>query len=359
MGLDVDTWEVDHAAIARLPGTVPSSGPTRAGRTSPPLAGSGRGGRSLVLSRTSTSSRRPPGALDARPWAASRRRPHVGPRRRRHEERDRRDGLRRPRAARRRRRLRGDLSLVTVIEEECTGNGALSALDRGYTADAAIIPEPLGRTALEAQVGVTWARIAVHGQGAHAERASAAQNAVVKAARVIDGCASSRPAPTRARPAAAVRRPRAPAQLQRRRHPRRRLDLVGSGGVPLEVRLGLFPGEDMRASPGRVPRRSCSPSWREIPGSPGIPRGDVLRVPGRWLRRPPRHADRRSARPHPPRADGRGARAALVHGHHDARFFNLFYDTPCTCYGAVGGNLHAPDEWVDLEASARSRRCWR
>ena len=58
-----------------------------------------------------------------------------------------------------------------MIEEECTGNGALAALDRGYTADAAIIPEPLGRTALEAQVGVTWARIAVRGQGAHAERA--------------------------------------------------------------------------------------------------------------------------------------------------------------------------------------------
>jgi acetylornithine deacetylase len=32
------------------------------------------------------------------------------------------------------------------------------------------------------------------------------------------------------------------------------------------------------------------------------------------------------------------------------RFFNLFYDSPCTCYGAVGGNLHAPDEWVDLES---------
>ncbi len=34
----------------------------------------------------------------------------------------------------------------------------------------------------------------------------------------------------------------------------------------------------------------------------------------------------------------------------DARFFNLYYDVPATCYGPEGGNLHAPDEWVDLES---------
>jgi acetylornithine deacetylase len=34
----------------------------------------------------------------------------------------------------------------------------------------------------------------------------------------------------------------------------------------------------------------------------------------------------------------------------DVRFFNLYYDTPATCYGPAGGNLHAPDEWVDLES---------
>jgi acetylornithine deacetylase len=36
----------------------------------------------------------------------------------------------------------------------------------------------------------------------------------------------------------------------------------------------------------------------------------------------------------------------------DARFFNLHFDVPATCYGPLGGNLHAPDEWVDL-ASVR------
>jgi acetylornithine deacetylase len=34
----------------------------------------------------------------------------------------------------------------------------------------------------------------------------------------------------------------------------------------------------------------------------------------------------------------------------DARLFNLYYGVPATCYGPLGGNLHAPDEWVDLES---------
>ena len=58
-------------------------------------------------------------------------------------------------------------------------------------------------------------------------------------------------------------------------------------------------------------------------------------------------------------ADARGVHRELTGGEldylaftgtTDARFFNLFYDVPATCYGPLGGNLHAPDEWVDLES---------
>jgi acetylornithine deacetylase len=34
----------------------------------------------------------------------------------------------------------------------------------------------------------------------------------------------------------------------------------------------------------------------------------------------------------------------------DARAFVVHDETPATCYGPIGGNLHAPDEWVDLES---------
>ena len=34
----------------------------------------------------------------------------------------------------------------------------------------------------------------------------------------------------------------------------------------------------------------------------------------------------------------------------DARAFVVHDATPATCYGPIGANLHAPDEWVDLES---------
>ena len=57
--------------------------------------------------------------------------------------------------------------LQSVVEEECTGNGALACLHRGYGADAAIIPEPFDETIMSAQVGVMWLQIEVLGKPAH------------------------------------------------------------------------------------------------------------------------------------------------------------------------------------------------
>ncbi|MEM7189467.1 MAG: M20/M25/M40 family metallo-hydrolase, partial [Pseudomonadota bacterium] len=53
------------------------------------------------------------------------------------------------------------LYLQAVTEEECTGNGALAALVRGYRADAAIITEPTGEQLTRANVGVLWFAIEV------------------------------------------------------------------------------------------------------------------------------------------------------------------------------------------------------
>jgi acetylornithine deacetylase len=57
--------------------------------------------------------------------------------------------------------------LQSVIEEECTGNGALACLLAGYTADAAIIPEPFDEL-LSAQLGVMWLTLDVYGVPVHA-----------------------------------------------------------------------------------------------------------------------------------------------------------------------------------------------
>ena len=58
----------------------------------------------------------------------------------------------------------GDVYVQSVVEEECTGNGALACLQRGYRADAAIIPEPSG----DRLGGGAGRRDVVPGQGARA-----------------------------------------------------------------------------------------------------------------------------------------------------------------------------------------------
>jgi acetylornithine deacetylase len=72
----------------------------------------------------------------------------------------------------------GEVYLQSVVEEECTGNGALACLQRGYRADAAIIPEPMGERLLHAQVGVMWFQVKVRGRPAHVAYAGTGANAI-------------------------------------------------------------------------------------------------------------------------------------------------------------------------------------
>lgn len=66
--------------------------------------------------------------------------------------------------------------LQSVIEEECTGNGALACLDAGYSADAAVIPEPFGQSCLVAQLGVIWFQLKLTGKPAHVLDAASGSN---------------------------------------------------------------------------------------------------------------------------------------------------------------------------------------
>src|SRR3546814_103757 len=71
-----------------------------------------------------------------------------------------------------------DIYLQSVIEEECTGNGALACLQRGYRADAALIPEPSGDKLGSAQVGVMWFQVKVQGRPVHVAYAGTGSNAI-------------------------------------------------------------------------------------------------------------------------------------------------------------------------------------
>src|SRR5262249_44260761 len=58
-------------------------------------------------------------------------------------------------------RLRGDLLVQSVVDEEPTGNGTLSAVLRGYRADGAVVGEPTSMGLVPAHEGSIWFRISV------------------------------------------------------------------------------------------------------------------------------------------------------------------------------------------------------
>jgi acetylornithine deacetylase len=63
----------------------------------------------------------------------------------------------------------GDIVFATVVDEEIGGMGALALVDRGWRADAAILPEATGMAISPICHGILWGRIHIDGIGGHAE----------------------------------------------------------------------------------------------------------------------------------------------------------------------------------------------
>ncbi len=118
--------------------------------------------------------------------------------------------------------LNGDLTVSAVIEEECSGNGALALLQAGYDADAVLIPEPFGPTTLTAQVGVMWFKVELRGLPGHVLQAPAGSNP-------IEGCA----------PLWAALR-----DLERAMNDEPRPEAYGDVPHPLHLNIGMVKGGD-------------------------------------------------------------------------------------------------------------------
>lgn len=64
-------------------------------------------------------------------------------------------------------RLRGRLTVASVIGEEDGGTGTLATILRGHTADGAVVAEPTALAVVPAQAGSLMFRLVVHGLSAH------------------------------------------------------------------------------------------------------------------------------------------------------------------------------------------------
>ena len=81
--------------------------------------------------------------------------------------------------------LCGDVHVQSVVEEECTGNGALQCLIDGMRADACVLAEPHPDHLTIAQVGVLWFHVEVAGEPVHAAYATTGHNAIEAAHTVL------------------------------------------------------------------------------------------------------------------------------------------------------------------------------
>ena len=354
MGLEPDVWEIDPAEIARLPGYSPVEW-SYAGRpnVAAVLKSSSRDGRSLVFNgHVDVVPATPEHHWTVDPWAAE----VVDGKMYGRGAADMKAGVAAMVYATRALMesgagLSGDLVLQTVIEEECTGNGTLAALARGYGGEAAIIPEPFGRRLLGAQVGVMWARVTVRGRGAHAERASDSVNAILAATPLLE----------------AVKELEAEVNDPSLRHPsfegvghplNYNVGVIRGGdwasSVPeecvFEVRISCYPGEDLEAVEARFKDHLLGAAKRDpwLSENPPDISFYAFRAEGCVVDEdePVVAALARSHR----EVTGEAPDLFPFTGTTDARFFNLYHGIPATCYGPAGANLHAPDEWVDLES---------
>jgi acetylornithine deacetylase len=243
--------------------------------------------------------------------------------------------------------------LQSVIEEECTGNGALACLVQGYHADAAVIPEP-GNAILVGQLGVMWLTLEVTGVPVHAMVAHTGTNAIDAARNLF-----------------------AELKLLEREwnEPRRRHAMWCAHEHPInfnlgklsggewassvattcvaEIRLSFYPDMSREAVRAAVEARLAE-AHEAMAGREGI----RYTVTYRGFQSEGCLLDRAAPLVTELAATHRevvGTEVELVvgTGTTDARSFNLYGPIPATCYGPVGADIHGIDEWVSIDSTVQ------
>ena len=246
----------------------------------------------------------------------------------------------------------------SVIEEESTGVGALSTLQRGYRADACFIPEPTDGHMIRSQVGVIWFRLKVRGFPVHVFEAGSGLERD-HGGLSSDSCAGE-----------------ARDRVERARQGRPSFQ----GGDPS---ASISIPVSSRAATG-LP--ACRPGAMSIAASPILPGWSVADCQKEILACVAAASrDHRFLSNNPPEVEWSGflsegyeltnsaeAEAAFakafgaVYGGvvedraftalTDTRFYGLNYNIPSLCFGASGAAMHGFNEYVDLESLRKSTK---
>jgi acetylornithine deacetylase len=254
-------------------------------------------------------------------------------------------------------RPKARIHFQSVIEEESTGVGALSTLQRGYRADACFIPEPTSERMVRAQVGVIWFRLKVRGHPVHVFEAGSGSNAITAAYYLIQSLEKLE--------ADWNERAKGDRHFTNLTHPINFNPGIIKGGdwassVPawcdVDCRIALLPGWSVADCQEEIVRNvtEAARSHRFLSNNPPRVEWSGFLSEGYELE------------------DSTEAEAAFgeafeaVHGGAvqdlvftaltDTRFYGLHYNIPSLCFGASGAGMHGFNEYVDLDSLRRSTK---
>jgi acetylornithine deacetylase len=241
------------------------------------------------------------------------------------------------------------VQLQSVVEEECTGHGALQCLLDGARADACVITEPHPDHLTVAQVGVLWFHVEIAGVPAHAARASRLGFNAIDAA--YDVLAALRGLEERLNEDL-------PPPFDGFEHPiNLNPGVISSGDWPstvaatctLSCRIGLYPGQDPEEMRARVEEAvaEAAASFPQLAEHPPRVRYDGFSCEGSVVDRGEPLVTSLSnayARLH-------GGRPELVAttATTDARHF-VRAGIPAVCFGPRAERIHGIDERVSLRS---------
>lgn len=244
----------------------------------------------------------------------------------------------------------------SVIEEESTGLGALSTLQRGYRADVAVLPEPSDFTINRAQVGALWFRLQVRGRPVHVAVAQDGSNAILAGYDLIRALQTLE-ADWNARAAKDTVYQDVPHPLNLNAGKIKGGDWASS--VPawcdIDMRMGVLPGQNLAEAKAQI--EACiAAACRDHPflsNNPAEVIWNGFQAEG-YVIGP--EADPALSVMQDAYATVFGPAASLqerkMTALTDTRFYGLYYDIPAFSIGPKAENIHGFDERVEL-ASVR------
>ncbi len=243
----------------------------------------------------------------------------------------------------------------SVTEEECTGNGALSAFVRGFTADAAIITEPEDDMLVRANAGVIWFKVEIRGVPVHVQTATTGSSAILAAWPVIEALKGLE--------AEWNSRKDQYRYFEDLEHPINiNVGKIAGGdwasSVPawctMDIRAAIYPGVDPVDAAREIEACIAAASHKDAFLSNNPPKvtyngffaqGYVLEEGS--------EAEATLARAFESVYEGRTLEAAVTPAYLDGRVFVLYGDCPCLVYGPRSENIHGFDERVSLDSIRR------